>query len=276
MIYSKEHIQEVLNRIVPAFTDLGHSKLADVIHSSGEFTGLSRRQLRRYIGEYRADTYVNNILVVGDLHSPFIIEGYLEFCKHLYTKYNCNRVVFIGDITDQHYHSYHETDPDGLSAGDELYWAKVELENWFKEFPVADILMGNHDLLISRKAKTAGLSDKVLKPYGEILEAPTSWLFHYDDITIDNVIYSHGNVGNAYKKSKDIRMSLVQGHFHSLAGVDYSVSPKDSLFGVQVGCGIDKDAYAMAYGKPFAKKPVISAAVVLDNGRLPIVELMSL
>ena len=59
---------------------------------------------------------VNNILVVGDLHEPFTRKGYLEFCKSIYYKYNCNEVVFIGDIIDNHYSSFHDTDPDGRSA----------------------------------------------------------------------------------------------------------------------------------------------------------------
>ena len=38
------------------------------------------------------------ILVVGDIHAPFNLDGYLDFCKDTYAKYNCNQVIFIGDI----------------------------------------------------------------------------------------------------------------------------------------------------------------------------------
>jgi hypothetical protein len=277
MIYEKDYIEGVLSRVLPSFKTLGHSKVAEVIHSSGQLTELSKRQLRHYIGEYR-ETHKSkgNKLIIGDLHAPFILDGYLEHCQNMQRKYECDTVLFAGDITDQHAQSYHESDPDGLSAGDELFYAKRQLVPWFEAFPVADIMMGNHDLIISRKAKSAGLSKHVLKPYGEILGAPSTWTFHYDDIIIDNVVYSHGNVGNATKKTLMNRTSTVQGHLHSQAFVEYSVSIKDALFGMQVGCGIDKDSYAMAYGKPFASKPVISAAVVLDHGSLPIVELMKL
>ena len=60
------------------------------------------------------------ILVIGDLHAPFIQEGYFEFCKHIYNVYNCNHTIFIGDIIDNHYSSYHDTDPDGMGGNDEL------------------------------------------------------------------------------------------------------------------------------------------------------------
>jgi predicted phosphodiesterase len=50
----------------------------------------------------------SRVLVIGDLHCPFEKEGYLEFCKEQYKKWKCNQVVFIGDIIDNHYSSYHD------------------------------------------------------------------------------------------------------------------------------------------------------------------------
>ncbi len=62
----------------------------------------------------------NNKLIIGDLHAPFIKEGYLEHCQHIYEKHQCTEVIFIGDLIDNHYSSYHESDPDGMGAGQEL------------------------------------------------------------------------------------------------------------------------------------------------------------
>ena len=62
----------------------------------------------------------DKILVIGDLHEPFCLDGYLEHCKEVYAKHNCNKVIFIGDVIDNHYSSYHDPDPDGLGGGDEL------------------------------------------------------------------------------------------------------------------------------------------------------------
>ena len=36
---------------------------------------------------------VNNVLVVGDIHEPFCLDGYLDFCKEQYNRFNCNKVV---------------------------------------------------------------------------------------------------------------------------------------------------------------------------------------
>ena len=44
------------------------------------------------------ETNTRNVLVVGDLQEPFWLDGYLEFCIEQYENYNCNQVIFIGDI----------------------------------------------------------------------------------------------------------------------------------------------------------------------------------
>jgi len=92
------------------------------------------------------------ILVIGDIHAPFTLKGYLDFCKDMYARHNCNQVIFIGDIIDNHYASFHATDPDGMGGGDELSLAINHVKKWKKAFPVADVCIGNHDRIIMRKA----------------------------------------------------------------------------------------------------------------------------
>lgn len=217
----------------------------------------------------------HNVLWIPDLHAPFIREGVLEFCKENQLRYNCGTVRFAGDVIDGHAWNYHEHDPDGKSVGDELEAARAQLIPWYKAFPNATVCMGNHDLLIQRKAKTIGLSKHFIKDFGEVIGAPKSWEFGLE-FRQDNVIYKHGNVGDAFKVAKESRMSTCQGHFHAKTFVQWSVSEKDAIFGMQIGWGAERDSYAFDYGKSFANKPIISLGVVLDRGRTPIVKLMDL
>ena len=46
------------------------------------------------------------ILVIGDLHCPFELEGYLEHCLDTYDRFNCNQVIFIGDIHNEPFHAF--------------------------------------------------------------------------------------------------------------------------------------------------------------------------
>lgn len=217
----------------------------------------------------------DNVLFIGDLHSPWILDGYLDFCKEQQEKYNCGTVIFAGDIIDSGSWNYHEPNPDGMSVKDELYAAKKQLKEVYKMFPKSISLLGNHDLLISRKAKTAGLSQEFIRDLGSVIDAPKDWLFCHEIIR-DNVRYIHGSTGDAFKRAVDSRMSTCQGHLHSKTFVQWSVSEKDAIFGLQVGAGFDRNKYAFDYAKPFTKKPVISCGLILESGKVPLVKLMPL
>ena len=227
--------------------------------------------------EKMRDKSVSNVLVIGDLHAPFQREGYLEHCQEVYTEYNCNKVVFIGDIIDNHYSSFHEPSPDGYGAGEELDRAIAVIQEWYKVFPVAKVCIGNHDAIICRKAFSSGVSNKWIRDYDEVLGTP-HWEFKQEHV-IDGVTYVHGTGSSgkgAIKRVREWHTSIVQGHIHTEAYVDWYCNKHHKLFAMQVGCGVDDRSYAMAYAKNFTKKYIISCGVVLNNGTLPMVLPMSL
>jgi predicted phosphodiesterase len=201
------------------------------------------------------------ILVIGDIHAPFSLDGYLDFCKDMYAKYNCNQVIFIGDIIDNHYASYHDTDPDGLGGGDELDLAIEKVREWRDAFPVADVTIGNHDRLIMRKAFSSAIPKRWIREYNDVLETNWNWV---DRIEYDGVQYVHGEGGTARTKSKNDMMSTVQGHIHTQAYTEWTVGKNFKVFGMQVGCGVDSESYAAAYAKNF-KKQAIGCGVVIGG-----------
>lgn len=214
--------------------------------------------------------YPENTLVIGDTHEPFTIKGYLEFCREIADRCKCGRVVHIGDLVDNHSISYHEHDPDGKSPKEEFKEARRKLKAWFKAFPNLYLCRGNHDALVDRKGKTSGLPSEVFKPFRQIWELPKGWVDDWQ-FEFNNVLYTHGT-GYSGKHSHvqvayDNRMSAVIGHIHSVGAVQYIDTCKTPIFGMNVGCGIDRRAYAFAYGKDFKFKPIIGCGVVTDNGR---------
>lgn len=214
----------------------------------------------------------SRVLVIGDLHAPFDLDSYFDHCVEVYNRYNCNRVVFIGDVIDNHYSSYHETDANGMGGAQELELAIKRLRRYNHAFPKADVLIGNHDRIIMRKAQTSAVPAKWIKSYKEVLETP-EWNF-VNELEIDGVLYTHGEGGTARTKAKADLQSVVQGHLHTQAYTDYFVGRKTRIFGTQVGCGIDHESYAMAYAKA-GKKPAIGCAVII-GGRTAVNELMVL
>ena len=201
------------------------------------------------------------ILVIGDLHAPFEVDGYFEFCKKTYSDYNCNQVIFIGDIIDNHYSSFHSTDPDGMGGQDELAHAIKDVQKWSKEFPVADVIIGNHDRIIARRAFDSAIPNVWIKSFNEVLGTTWNWT---ERIVYDNIQFVHGEGGTARTKAKNDLQSTVQGHIHTQAYTEWFVGQNFRIFGMQVGCGVDSKAYAAAYAKHF-KKQAIGCGVILGG-----------
>jgi predicted phosphodiesterase len=204
--------------------------------------------------------------IIGDTHIPFEHPNYLQFCKDTFEQYSVHKVVHIGDLVDNHAMSYHESDPDGLSAGDEFSLAIERLQEWYESFPVVDWMLGNHDNIPLRRVKSAGLSKHVLRE--NIYGMPTGWKQH-ESLIMNGVHYSHGigraGVNGARNNAVANGMSSVMGHLHSFAGVQYIATPLKITFGMSVGCGVDVDSYAAEYGKYFANRPTLGCGIVLNE-----------
>ena len=238
--------------------------------------GLTHREIRKKTGlslgtisniRNKEKREESRVLVIGDLHAPFIRKGYLEFCKDVYKEYKCNMVVFIGDIIDNHASSFHEHDPDGYSAGHELTAAIEQLKPWVATFPKAKVCIGNHDRLPTRQAIASGVSTRWVRSYSEVLGCP-DWDFQ-TSFEIDSVCYTHGVGQKPHLKMVNNRQSHVCGHRHSELEIRYSVSEHDRLWSMQIGWGGDQKAYSMAYAQDL-KKGILSCGVVLKNGEQPL------
>lgn len=218
---------------------------------------------------------MSTVLVIPDVQIPFEHPDTIPFLKAVEKLTKPDKIIQIGDLIDSHAISDYASDPDGMSAGDELELAKKNLKAFYKAFPKVDVIVGNHDLRLYRLAYKVGIPKSCLRPLDEILEFPKNWKLH-EEITIDGVIYEHGhNLGSgmgatAFKKAVDANMnSTVYGHFHSMAGVRWFANKKHLCFAMNVGCLMDTKSYAAAYGKSFTSKPILCCGVI-QNG-IPII-----
>lgn len=214
---------------------------------------------------------MSNVLVISDLQVPFDRSDAIPFLKAVAKKHKIDRIIQIGDLVDEYSFSSYDHDPDAMSPGDEVKAAIWRLKQYYKAFPKVDVIYGNHDIRIYRKALQAGIPKNFIRGLSDILQFPKGWKFH-DELTIDGVIYEHGDkLGNgsgvnAFKKAVDNNMaSTVYGHFHAQAGIKYYANKKHLCFAMNVGCLMDTTTYAAAYGHAFVSKPIISCAVVLNG-----------
>ena len=84
------------------------------------------------------------------------------------------------------------------------------------------------------------------------------------NIVYDDVLYEHGEGGQAQMKAKNNMMSSVCGHTHTEAYVKWFVGKRFRVFGMQTACGIDIKSYATAYAKNF-KRQALGVGVVLGG-----------
>lgn len=208
------------------------------------------------------------VLVIPDMHVPFHHKDAIKFLKAVKKKYKPNEVVNLGDLEDWHGISMHDHDPDGLSAGDELKKLREEVKPLFKLFPIMKICTSNHGSLPFRRAFKFGLPSELIKSYREIIQAPKGWVWS-DSWEIDGVIFEHGDPFSgkdaALKAAEQNMQSTVIGHVHSFAGIQYSANSRHLIFGFNVGCLIDKDAYAFAYAKKIKRKPILGCGLIISG-----------
>jgi predicted phosphodiesterase len=211
-----------------------------------------------------------NILVIGDTHIPFEHRDYLDFCKQTQKKHKCTQVVHIGDLVDNHAISFHDHDPNGRSPVDEMKLADKKLAKWFKAFPKVKLCKGNHDELAWRRAYKHALPERILRNFKDIWNLPKAWDYEYA-YQINGIKFFHGTgYSGQYahiKAAKDYRQSVVMGHLHSVAGVEWTASDRDCIFGLATGCGVDRKTYAFKYSRDFVRKPILGCGLITDGGR---------
>lgn len=205
--------------------------------------------------------------MIGDLHIPAVHPRYIDFCRDLRDAYDCNRVVFIGDVVDHHNVSFHPREIDAPSVNEEFDAVLEGVAEWHEEFPKATVTIGNHDERIHRRAASVGIPSRALLTYNELWQTP-GWRWQEDE-TIDEVHFFHGTGHSgerpAYLAARASMRSTVIGHCHSVAGFQWMAGPNGRLFGMDVGCGVDIHNVAMRYGRALSRKPVLAAAVVKDG-----------
>lgn len=256
-----DYVRRLYGKVIPpkAIPSSGKA-ISSVLSEWDEFVQFKKSKLNYNLPTPYTNGDKNNVLVIGDLHLPFTDINYLKFCREQQERFNCGTVIQIGDIVDHHAQSFHASDADGLSARDELILAVKQLQDWYKVFPEVTITLGNHDRIIARKLFSVGISQRWMKPLGEVLETP-NWKF-VEQIIHNNIMYVHGEGGTAVKKASDEMISVCQGHLHTEGYIQFLNGGKN--FGMQVGCGIDFNTYAFAYAQR-GKRPVLSCGVVLNQ-----------
>ena len=209
------------------------------------------------------------IMIIPDQHLPYHHPDSFKFLKMVRDAYKPNEVVHIGDEVDKHAMSFHDSDPDLPSAGDELKLAISYLKQMYKLFPKVTVLHSNHGSMHYRKGLHHGIPRKYLRDYNDILEAPKGWKW-VEDYKTDmgngqKCFFTHGMEKNTGRFARNMGMCVVQGHYHTDFDITYASSPEHLIWGMSVGCLIDKKSMAFAYDKSNMKRPILGCGVIVNG-----------
>jgi hypothetical protein len=216
----------------------------------------------------------DRILIISDMHIPYQHPDALEFLAYLKKKYKPTRVICTGDELDKHALSFHDHDPDLMSAGDELKKSQEVIAKLYQMFPKMDIIESNHGSLVWRKAKTNGIPKHYIKSYNEVLGVGPSWKWSFD-LTVklpngQNCYFHHGKSSNVVQLSQQMGMCAVQGHYHNSFSVGYWGNSTGLYWGLQVGCLVDDDSLAFSYNNVNIQRPIIGTGLIINS--MPILE----
>ncbi len=210
----------------------------------------------------------SRVLVISDLHVPYQHQDAIKFLTAVKKKYKPTRVVCVGDEIDNHAMSFHDSDPDLFSAGDELQIAIKQLQPLYKLFPKVDVLSSNHGDMAYRKGRHHGIPRKFLKDYGDVIDAPKGWEWH-GQLRLksgeNDILFKHQFKKNILQSAQAEGCCTVAGHFHEDFSISYAGNSYKLLFGMTVGCLVDDRALAFEYNKTFAKRPILGIGIIING-----------
>lgn len=262
--------QKIKIRDTPALENVYDAWTENQTYKKEEDVVASILKLKDNIVNNMRSPYLNSrILTISDLHIPYHHREAMAFLAYLKAKYKPTRIICLGDELDKHALSYHDSDPDLASAGDELVKALPIIAELYKMFPNMDILASNHGSLVWRKAKTHGIPRHYIKSYNEVLGVGSGWKWH-DDLVIklpngNSCYLHHGKSTRGLTLSQQMGMCSVQGHYHNSFSVEYFGTPLLLNWAMQAGCLIDSKSYAFSYANVNIKRPVIGTGLIIDS-----------
>lgn len=208
------------------------------------------------------------ILVFSCIHFPYQHPDALAFLTALKTKYDPDHVLCLGDEADYSALSYHETNPDMMSAGDELNAAKRSMLRLAKLFPTITFTSSNHGSMPYRKAMTAGIPKALMRTPREVWGNLPGWKWVESFEIVDNgfhMLFTHSLGSNILNAAKDTNRCLIQGHHHSKSNIVFFGRLNELKWGMQVGwLGNDKHP-AFDYNKLQSKRPMLTVGVIING-----------
>ena len=138
-----------------------------------------------------------------------------------------------------------------------------------KLIPNMEILFGNHDMRVAKRALEVGFTRHIMRDLSEIFRYP-GWHWHADPkakLIVNTpkgpVWFLHGDEmgGNAAQKSRLLGISIVQGHSHQ-ASITHSNGLSHAVYGMETGHIMDMESKGAQYAFRSGRYPVMGFGII--------------
>lgn len=212
---------------------------------------------------------MKNCLIISDTHFPYAHRDTLPFLKAIRDEYGIEIVKHAGDVTDNHFTSFHPIEYGTYSAKEEYEKSRRDVQKLAELFPQGiTAILGNHTIMSYRKAKTVGIPEDHLKSYNDVYGVDWDWVDKdYFKVTKDqNCLLTHAMSGTTLTNAKTHSHCTIQGHFHGIFGIEYFADTDLIRWSMTVGCLIDPHSPAFNYAKLGTnKRPILGVGTILDD-----------
>ena len=216
----------------------------------------------------------NKVMVVNDLHLPYMDSKAWSFIKKIKDNFKPDRVIIAGDLVDFYTMSRYAKDPNHPdSLASELQRVKKDVKKLSKILPEVVLTMGNHDDRYAAAYSSAGLLHDMMLDFGSIIGAPSGWVilkssvdFTFTvDSTREQITVAHHRGVNTSLVSQRLGRTFIAGHSHTKGQVVAYNNGLRTTFGVNSPCLISNEGSPFAYAKISNINPV-RGCCLLEKG----------
>jgi len=211
---------------------------------------------------------LKNTIIISDLHLPYHHRDAFAFLAAVKDVYDIKIVKNSGDLTDNHFSSYHEIESGAYSGAEELRQSRIAVKTLEAIFPEMTIVEGNHDILTRRKARTANIPEEHIRHPNEIYDVNWNWVERdFFKINKDqDCLLTHSISGSTLNNAKQFSHCSIMGHHHSLMGIEYFGDTNTLRWSMTVGCLINDHSPVFTYNKKTVlKRPLIGCGLIIDD-----------
>ena len=211
---------------------------------------------------------MDDTLIISDLHAPYHHPDAIEFIKAAKDWYGLDKAKSAGDIVDNHSASYHEIEYGTLSARDEHKKACATIQAVSEVYPELTVVLGNHDVLNKRKAKSAGIPEDMLASYNDIYGVNWEWTDkdYFKVNKYGSCLLVHSMGSNTLSNAQRHSHHSIQGHHHGRYGIEYFADTEVLRWSMSVGCLINPDSPAFNYARGATlNRPIIGMGAIIED-----------